>query len=377
MKINNNNNNNTLPISTFVIPLFFLFLILSLLWYRQTMDTDYFPSEVNIEMPDASYEFKPVQTTNCRFDSCFDINRCEFNKDSLIQIYIYPQVRFFVTSKGNREEIQFNSSLAYNAIISSLKNSPFYTNDASRACVFIPAIDTLVDSANNPLHTSLALQELPFWNQGVNHLILSFLPSRPNSLPSLSSDRAMVASPGLLYSEYRTGFDLSLPMYNYPERAADPSAPPGEGRDIFLLVLIPLEFDTSLAPSLQDLQKLAPKRVAILDFCQEEARCVEEEETDFPDVLLRARYCLLLQGYRYGTPDLLDVLMQGCVPVYTHDNHMLPFQEVLDWRQIGVPLRPAFLPQVLSILDGIPEGERDRRQAQGAKVYSRYFQLSQ
>ena len=372
MKINNN---NKLPVSTIGIPVFLLFLIFSLFWYnlyRQTMDTDYFPSEINIETPDASYEFKPVHTKECRFDSCFDINRCEFNRDSLIRIYIYPEVRFYLTSQDKREELKFNRSFPYNSIISSLKNSPFYTNDPSTACVFISRIDTLMDSLNNPLHTSLALQELPFWNKGANHLVFSFLPSRPNSRPSISTQRAMLASPGLTYSEYRTGFDLSLPMYNYPERLDGP--PPAEGeRNMFLLILIPLEFDTSLDTALQELQRQAPGRVSVLDFCQEETRCIEEEEVAFPDILSRARFCLLLPGYRYATPDLLDVLMHGCVPVYTYDNHMLPFEEVLDWRLIGVPLRPAFLPQVVSILEGVSEGEWDRRHTQGGRVYSRYF----
>ena len=374
MKVNNNNNNNTLPVSRFGVPILFLFLIFSLLWYnKQTMDTDYFPSEINIEIPDTKYEFKPVQTKKCRFDTCFDINRCEINRDSIIRIYVYPTVKFYYKTQGSREEIKFNSSTAYSSIISALKNSPFYTNDPSRACVFLPNIDTLVDSLNNPLHTSLAIEELPFWNQGVNHLIFSFLPSRPNSHPSISTYSAVIASPGLLYSEYRTGFDLSIPVYNFPERLAPPVGPLGGDRDIFLLVLLPLEFDTSLDPILLALQGQAKDKIRILDFCYEEARCVEEEVTDFPGVLSRAKFCLLLPGYRYGTPDLLDVLMQGCVPVYTQDNHMLPFEEVLDWRLIGVPLRPPFLPQVLSILDRISEEERDRKQEQGSKVYSRYF----
>ena len=363
---------NSFPASTYGIPILFLLITISLLWYNTfTTVTDYFPTEIQVSSPNTN--FKPLQTRSCRFDTCFDINRCEFNKQSLIQVYTYPTTRFYYTENESNTYLDFNTSLIYQSMIHTIQQSPFYVDDPSRACVFIPAVDTLIHSDNNPEYISLALKQLPYWDKGMNHLIFSFLTSLPNSLPSLSTDRAGLASPSLLYSEYRAGFDISLPVYNFPERSSPGRYPSLSGRDIFLLILIPLEFDLSLEDTLQRIQNEAPDRITIVDFCQEEKRCVEEEIIDFSDVLLRSKFCLLLPGYRYATPDLLDVIMRGCVPVYTHANYMLPFEEVLDWRLVGVPLRPAFLPQILSVLEGIGGEEWSQKQRQGLRVWTQYF----
>ena len=364
---------NSFPVSTYGIPILFLLITISILWYNYTLTTvtDYFPTEIQVSSPNS--DFKPLQTRSCRFDSCFDINRCEFNKQSLIQVYTYPTTQFYYTENESNLYLNFNTSLAYQSMVYTIQQSPFYVDDPSRACVFIPAIDTLIHSDNNPEYISLALKQLPYWDKGMNHLVFSFLTSLPNSLPSVSTDRASVASPSLLYSEYRTGFDISLPVYNFPERLVSARDPSLSKREIFLLILIPLEFDLALEDTLQQIQNEAPHRITIVDFCQEERRCVEEEIIDYSDVLLRSKFCLLLPGYRYTTPDLLDVIMQGCVPVYTHADYMLPFEEVLDWRLVGVPLRPAFLPRILSILEGIGEEEWSQKQRQGLRVWTKYF----
>ena len=324
--------------------------------------------------PASILSFKPVQIRSCRFDGCFDITRCEFNRDSLIKVYTYPSLQFHFETDGARTNLRFNTSLPYKGILTAIESSPFYTEDPSKACVFIPPIDTLSHSTNCPVLSSLALSQLPFWNGGGNHLVFSLLPSLPNSLPALSTQRAAVAGAGLSYSQYRTGFDLSIPVFNFPERLpALPTRPADTDRDLFLLILLPLELDTSLEATLEELQARAPGRVVALDFCYEGERCAGEETADFPGILLRARFCLLVTGYRHATPDLLDVLMHGCVPVYLSGTHMLPFEEVLDWSLMGVPVRPAFLSQTLSILDSLGPEEWRRKQSHSLRIWSRHF----
>ncbi|KAI6646744.1 Exostosin-2 [Oopsacas minuta] len=365
---------NSLPVSTYGIPILFLLLTISFLWYNYviTTETEYFPTEIMVNPPNMN--FKLLQTKSCRFDTCFEINKCEFNQESLIQVYIYPPTDFYyMNNNNNKVYLHFNTSLAYRSLLNSIQQSPFYVSDPSRACIFILAIDTLIDSDNDPIYTSLALKHLPFWNRGINHLIFSFLPSISNSLPSVSTDRAGVASPGLLYHEYRTGFDISIPVYNFPERLATRKSPSLSNRDIYLLIIIPLEFDTSLEYTLQQIKNQDPSRITILDFCQGDDRCVEDENVNYSHILLSSKYCLLLLGYRYSTPDLLDVMMQGCVPVYIHADYMLPFEEVLDWRLIGVPLRPAFVPQILTILKRIGDEEWNQKHRHSLKIWSRYF----
>lgn len=75
------------------------------------------------------------------------------------QVYIYPLQRFVdevgvpISSTGLSRE--------YNDLLSAISDSDFYTDDVSRACLFIPSIDVLNQNSLRIRETAQALTMLP------------------------------------------------------------------------------------------------------------------------------------------------------------------------------------------------------------------------
>lgn len=75
------------------------------------------------------------------------------------QVYIYPLQRFVdevgvpISSTGLSRE--------YNDLLSAISDSDFYTDDVTRACLFIPSIDVLNQNSLRIRETAQALAMLP------------------------------------------------------------------------------------------------------------------------------------------------------------------------------------------------------------------------
>lgn len=76
-----------------------------------------------------------------------------------VQVYIYPLQRFVdevgvpISSTGLSRE--------YNDLLSAISDSDFYTDDVTRACLFIPSIDVLNQNSLRIRETAQALAMLP------------------------------------------------------------------------------------------------------------------------------------------------------------------------------------------------------------------------
>lgn len=76
-----------------------------------------------------------------------------------LQVYIYPLQRFVdelgvpISSTGLSRE--------YNDLLSAISDSDFYTDDVTRACLFIPSIDVLNQNSLRIRETAQALAMLP------------------------------------------------------------------------------------------------------------------------------------------------------------------------------------------------------------------------
>ena len=74
--------------------------------------------------------------------SCFDVYRCKDNENAFISVYVYPIGRF-VDSEDNTNVINRPPSKEFREIALAIRQSDFYTDDISKACVIVPAVDTL------------------------------------------------------------------------------------------------------------------------------------------------------------------------------------------------------------------------------------------
>lgn len=141
---------------------------------------------------------------NCRMESCFDFSKC---KDSF-KVYVYPSEEK-VTGK-------------YNEILSVLRESAYYTDDPSKACIFVLAIDTLdrdiLSKESYVVNLQSKVNNLKFWNGGTNHIIFNLYtgtwPNYSENDFGFDIGKAILAKASFSEKYYRQGFDISFPLFH-------------------------------------------------------------------------------------------------------------------------------------------------------------------
>ena len=93
----------------------------------------------------------------CNFHTCFEINDCTLDVHKRIGIYVYPE---YIFTNGN-QSWEVPQSKEYREILSAIRTSVFYQPDPSRACIFVPSLDTLNQRGMNVSLMSAMLTSLP------------------------------------------------------------------------------------------------------------------------------------------------------------------------------------------------------------------------
>ena len=97
--------------------------------------------------------------STCRFHTCFEINNCSITGGDRIGVYVYPDMEF--SFEDTDEKISSFRSVEYRELIEAVKNSRYYQQNFSKACVFIPSFDTLSQDLVDVEIVSLMLHSLP------------------------------------------------------------------------------------------------------------------------------------------------------------------------------------------------------------------------
>ncbi|XP_052010268.1 exostosin-2 [Xyrauchen texanus] len=318
---------------------------------------------------------------SCRMHTCFDVYRCGYNPKNKIKVYIYPLQRFV-----DEEGVPISStglSREYNDLLSAISDSDFYTDDVSRACLFIPSIDVLNQNSLRIRETAQALAMLPRWDKGMNHLLFNMLPGGPpdyNTALDVPRDRALLAGGGFSTWTYRQGYDVSLPVYSPLSAEVDlPERQPGPRRYFILSSQTAIHREYHL--ELERLKEENGEALLLLDKCSNlsqglasvRKRCYKGQVFDYPQILQESSFCVVLRGARLGQATLSDVLQAGCVPVIMADSYILPFSEVLDWKRASVVIPEEKLPEMYTILKSIPHRQVEEMQRQARWFWEAYF----
>uniref|UniRef100_A0A8C2W053 Exostosin-2 n=1 Tax=Chinchilla lanigera TaxID=34839 RepID=A0A8C2W053_CHILA len=308
---------------------------------------------------------------SCRMHTCFDVYRCGFNPKNKIKVYIYS-LKKYVDELG--VPVSDTISREYNELLSAIADSDYYTEDISRACLFVPSIDLLSQHALRIRETAQALAQLSRWDRGTNHLLFNMLPGGPpdyNTALDVPRDRALLAGGGFSTWTYRQGYDVSIPVYSpLSAEVALPEKEPGPRR--YFLLSSQMAVHPEYREELEALQAKHGEAVLVLDKCTNlsegvlsvRKRCHKHQVFDYPQVLQEATFCVVLRGARLGQAVLSDVLQAGCVPVIIADSYILPFSEVLDWKRASVVVPEEKIADVYSILQSIPRRQIEEMQRQ-------------
>ncbi|CAM1331169.1 EXT2 (predicted) [Pycnogonum litorale] len=328
------------------------------------------PEDYVLDSVDASAN----NNSTCDYYTCFNVNLCGKGIGEKILVYVYPHRRIVDT---DRVSVTYPASKEFYEIIRTIINSDYHTDDPVKACLFVPAIDTLNQNRLRLEKVSRALAVLPYWRDGENHLLFNMLPgSAPdyNTTLDLLRGKALIAGSGFSTHTYRHGYDISIPTFNpitYHRIENYESLRSTTRR--WLLISSQYNVHDDYIPSLQELREKNPRYFLLLTSCtsspqshnKKNISAVDQASNSFkrcnlkgdaykyPEVLQDGTFCLVARGARLAQPVLLDAMMSGCIPVIVADELVLPFSEVLDWKRASVRLYEEQLINVIDILKSI------------------------
>lgn len=139
----------------------------------------------------------------CTMVSCFDFSRCRGPQG--FRVYVYPN------QQGTK------MSPLFEAVLNVIRSSPYLTSDPDEACLFVPSFDTLDRDKHSEDYVAdmPALNSLPHWNGGRNHLLfIQFSGTWPDysGLLDLPTGQALLARASFKSFVFRAGFDVSTPL---------------------------------------------------------------------------------------------------------------------------------------------------------------------
>lgn len=182
-------------------------------------DIDDLPSfatqEMLLEKPSLSPRRPRSTLRPCRMETCFDFSKCGLDP----KIYVYPT--------------DTTKSASYRKLLSAIRESQYATQDPNKACLFLPAVDTLDADPLSPEHVpdvGNRLSRLPYWNNGRNHIIFNLYagtwPDYAEDALGFEPGEAILARASASELLFRHGFDVSLPLFHkeHPERGGAPPA---------------------------------------------------------------------------------------------------------------------------------------------------------
>lgn len=331
-----------------------------------------------------------LDSRQCRMENCFNDANC---KKHGFKVYIYPQKEEYGTLSNN-----------YQKILTSIRRTPYYTANLSEACIKILPIDS-VD--RDPLSRERyvknfagRLANIPTWNNGENHLIFNLYSGTwPDYLEDLGFDlgQAMLAKASISYQKYRSGFDISLPLWgeSHPTKGkfkAQMSIAKWPSFGTHLMSFKGKRYLNGIGSvtrnSLYHLHD--GSRSVMLTTCRHgkdwEKLCSDQEcltkcaadnqdydRWDYVSLLKNSTFCLVPRGRRLGSFRFIETLEQACVPVVLADDWVLPFSEVIDWERSTINWDEKLLLELGQHLEDISPSDVLRMRQEGANLYSTYF----
>lgn len=294
----------------------------------------------------------------------------------------------YVLKQNSKVEILNEFSEQYYRILEAIIDSPFYTDNPERACLYIAPIDTLNDlTFSNSSQVSQTIGRLRYFDEraGKNHLFFNFIPNEQHLL-SLDLGKAMIAGGGFDTFGFRQRFDLSVPTFSplseqfQHQNRTFVNHVLKKPRKWTLLVT---QFNLANKEQQAILKKFeADKAVRVLlltNQCRNHSpvrfRCSLNKKLAFnyTQILQSAKFCLITRTKHLASSLLSDVLMYGCVPVIAVDDMVLPFGEKLDWARFSVKVHEKQLDNLLNLLKSIDGAALFEMRRQALLIWYRYF----
>jgi hypothetical protein len=338
-----------------------------------------------------------VLVHTCTLQRCIGWARCPWAKPLRVYVHVAPT---------DPTALWLNSMISaeYRDILAALRASMRFVNETREACLKVPWFDTLcignrcMDTWNNAPKAQVmnwALEALPGWRDGTNHLIFDMSSAYA---PILSVGRALYAASSFWAAgqSFRHGYDVPVPLWNQrwqTENSAEDALVRRNADRTLLLTfkgqrmfwcqsIMCAPEDVSHAVRSGQLNSIEMYKhgwvrnklgalhnghdIIIATRCARELddpshceadcrlRCSLEQTLydalDYRMLLKNSTFGLVLPGITPMSYRLAETMSYGAVPVIASDFITLPFTKLLDWQSFSIRISEAqvlSLPQVL------------------------------
>ncbi len=310
----------------------------------------------------------------CSMGTCFNFSRC--NKEQLL-VYSYNDP----------------APLDPPTYFRGFPDSQWQTSDPEKACIFFVYSDT-ESNKNGWWWQKLHLQTLPFWNNGMNHVIITFADRWSETNPPAESiGMASIMSTELHHTAYRRGFDISIPLprlqqQSPPElasvkpfqrkyfatfkgtrylsregafRSSEAFRGMHNGKDVIVAT-------TCLHETNDKLVRWQPWKAT---GCEEDQRVYDSY--DFVD-LLNSTFAFVPAGRSPASYRFLEVLSAGAIPVLIADDYVRPFESLIQWERCLLQFSTHDLHRILPTLRSLPKEDVVDRQCYCQQVFASFLQ---
>lgn len=222
---------------------------------------------------------------------------------------------------------------------------------------------------------------------------------------------AMLVKASSSCTNYRPGFDISLPLFSrtHPERGTTVST-----TDSFAAVSDADDVDVSISTIEHESSPFGNKHLLVFkgkryiygigsetrnslhhlhngndvlmyttckhgkkwkelrdDRCEQDNRVYER--VDYLTLMSNSTFCLAPRGRRYGSFRFLEALQLGCIPVTLSNDWVKPFADVIDWSDVVVDGDERLLMQLPDMLRSFDRAKLELMRAKTKTIYETYF----
>ncbi|KAJ7254617.1 hypothetical protein O6H91_Y417100 [Diphasiastrum complanatum] len=270
-------------------------------------------------------------------------------------------------------------------------SSIWHTSDPQKACLFFYFSDSQAntDAWIKPKLSSL----LPHWNNGLNHVIISFADRWSDTNPPPQSiGMASILATHLHTITYRSHFDISIPLprLNLDMPPLLKSLEPFE-RKYFLTFKGTryLSREGNFRSSAKFRSMHNGVDVIVATTCKHEtndkllkwqpwlgSNCNEDQAVfdsyDFVE-LLNSTFGLAPAGRSPASYRMLEVLSAGVIPVLIADNYVRPFNTLIQWQHCLLQFSTSEMHLILPTLRAMSRVEVEARQRYCQQVFDKFL----
>ena len=309
----------------------------------------------------------PASFPLCSMDVCFNYSRCSDAEELLIYTYYnpIPPPRYF----------------------SNIKDTKYHTNDPSKACLFLVPFDAAEPGDHQDI------RKLPYWNGGLNHLVLTFSDKYARVAPSGDAlGYASIVASDLQETMYRPGFDISIPFPgNFHLRQFQSVSPLDRKYFATFRGLRYLGYtDDGIFRSAKEFRSMHNGHdVIVATTCEHPTNnykrtehpelgegCDEDREVhakyDFVD-LMNSTFALVPAGRQPASYRFTEALSAGAIPVLIADNYVKPFDSIIPWYTCLLQFPTTEMHRIVKTLRSMPDEEKLKRQRNCLQIYENYL----